>query len=83
MERSYEGEMCATFREIGQLRSEEYSEELTDSCVNELGIHLTGRGKVSLGEKVAESEEEYCSSINLAQEDSEERIFFMRKETDY
>jgi hypothetical protein len=36
-----------------------------------------------LGEKVAESEEEYCSSINLAQEDSEERIFFMRKERDY
>ncbi len=69
MERSFEGELCATFREIGELCTEDYSEELTDTRFNELGFEMEGRRR-GMGERVADSEDDFCESINPCKEES-------------
>jgi hypothetical protein len=82
MEKNYEAELCATFREIGELCTEDYSEDLTDTRFNELGVEMESRRR-GLGERLADSEEDFCESINLCKEESSQHIIFIGQERDY
>jgi hypothetical protein len=83
MEKNSEGEICATFKEIVELHTEDYSEEQTDTRFNELGIELAGLRTAGLGERTAESEDDLCESFNLSQPESQEHIIFMKNKSEY